>query len=320
MNARKGLVPATIICLLTSPGWAAPIPTQSGTPIVCGQATFEYTYCTAIDGVDPTPELAGDVGFIQEANGTSFFTDTTLDGDTARVTYTLIATNGLQFDDLIVYSRADIYNGEGLITGHYRVDAGSWQLFFTTDRSYDVHLEESYTNQNIGGQTVDVQYTINRDETSYWTHEVHVQLFRSSMNTSFLFSITGTMEPDGSDDDADGLADGWEMLYFGGDTSPTNNPDADPHNNLQEYIAGTNPTNAASYFTVSNIRQDADGPVIQWGPCVPDRWYGINWSGNLMTGFTSIVEQIGYPQSGYTDTVYGADASGFYRVDVQIIP
>lgn len=319
MNAIKQTSLLIFIFLLTSPCLADSIPAQSGTPILCDQPSFEYTYCT-LDGIDPVPELSGTIGFTQEANGTSYFTDTSLRGDTANVTYTLLAGNGLQFDAITIQSRADIYHNEGLITGHYRVDQGDWQPFFTTHRLYQESLQESYTNQTIGGKTIEVRYTINRDTTSFWTDEINVQLFRSNSNTSFVFRITGTLVQDSSDDDHDGMADGWEYFYFGGDTSATNNPDLDPANNLQEYIAGTDPTNSASYFMVSNVWKEEEGFVVQWNPCVSNRWYGVSWSSNLMTGFTSIVEQIEYPQSSFTDTVHGAGGKGFYNVDVKIIP
>ena len=318
MKTIKRTVLLLSFSLFTSSGVADSIPVQSGTPIICDQSVFEYTYCTASGGIDPTPELTGDIGFVQEASGTSYFTDATLRGDTAGVTYTLVAGNGLQFNDIIIHSRADIYYNEGLITGQYRVDEGSWQLFFTTHRQYEEHLEESYTNKNTGGHTVDVRYMISHDTTGPWTDEIHVQLFRSNINTSFLFSISGTMVLDQSDNDCDGMADGWEYFYFGGDASATNNPDADPHNNLQEYIAGSDPTNSESCFTASSTWQEMDGFVVQWDPCISDRWYSVSWSGNLTNNFTSIVDHVEYPQSSYTDTVHEVDDKGFYRVDVQM--
>lgn len=57
----------------------------------------------------------------------------------------------------------------------------------------------------------------------------------------------------------DGIPDAWRALYFGGNGTTTNNqscatcdPDGDGANNSEEFFAGTNPTNAASFFQISS--------------------------------------------------------------------
>ena len=63
------------------------------------------------------------------------------------------------------------------------------------------------------------------------------------------------------DTDGDGLSDTWETNYFGGlSQTATNDPDSDTFNNLSEYQAGSNPTNALS----TPLDVDADG--------LPDAW------------------------------------------------
>jgi uncharacterized protein (TIGR03382 family) len=51
------------------------------------------------------------------------------------------------------------------------------------------------------------------------------------------------------DDDHDGMDDDWELLYDpgSGDLDPTEDTDGDDHTNLQEFRAGTDPTDPASY-------------------------------------------------------------------------
>ena len=67
------------------------------------------------------------------------------------------------------------------------------------------------------------------------------------------------------DSDSDGLPDWWEMQYFSNVTSgiATDFSDGDSFNNLEEYIAGTDPTNATSAFEVSMESVPA-GTVLQW--------------------------------------------------------
>jgi hypothetical protein len=52
-----------------------------------------------------------------------------------------------------------------------------------------------------------------------------------------------------TDVDGNGLPDGWELLHFGHlGVDPNADPDHDGTTNLMEYLAGTNPKDAASVF------------------------------------------------------------------------
>jgi len=82
--------------------------------------------------------------------------------------------------------------------------------------------------------------------------------------TNFLFIPT--------DSDGDGLPDAWEMQYFHSLVQgATNDPDGDGFSNLQEYLAGSNPTNSLS----TPLDTDADG--------LPDAWE-MTYFGTLAYG------------------------------------
>ena len=87
----------------------------------------------------------------------------------------------------------------------------------------------------------------------------------------------------------------------------------------QEYIAGTNPTNGASFFKVNTFKKQAGGAVIQWSP-VTGRVYGVHWTTNLKSSFQPLGTNIVWPQASYTDTVHGAESRNFYKVKVQLAP
>jgi hypothetical protein len=119
----------------------------------------------------------------------------------------------------------------------------------------------------------------------------------------------------------------WRQLHFTA-TQLTNmtisgdaaDPDHDGLNNQHEYWAGTDPTNALScltlYATTNNIA--ADGKfVVRW-QSVSNKFYAVQATTNLLTGFSSLTN--GLPATPtvnvYTDTVNGAGQK-FYRVGVE---
>ena len=60
----------------------------------------------------------------------------------------------------------------------------------------------------------------------------------------------------------------WQIKYFGSTTTNAAAADADPDgdgfSNLQEYLAGTDPTDAASYFHVTSLLPETNGVLIAW--------------------------------------------------------
>jgi hypothetical protein len=69
----------------------------------------------------------------------------------------------------------------------------------------------------------------------------------------------------------DGIPDAWRAQYFGGSGTTTNSqscaacdPDHDGMNNLQEFLAGTNPTNAASVLRLNDLPASNGGDVVSF--------------------------------------------------------
>jgi hypothetical protein len=84
--------------------------------------------------------------------------------------------------------------------------------------------------------------------------------------------------------DANGnaIADAWEDLYFSGPTTATNDADDDGHTDLEEYWAGTNPTNAGSLFRSDEL-DTTNGLTLRW-PVSPGRVYRVLSTPSLVTG------------------------------------
>jgi subtilisin family serine protease len=122
------------------------------------------------------------------------------------------------------------------------------------------------------------------------------------------------------DTDGNGLPDWWELLYFGHltGTDPNADPDHDGMSNLAEWIAGTNPTNAASCLRVSVVSTSSSNAVVNWSS-VAGKLYWLARSTNLLTGFSTISTNIAAtaPTNIFTDTTAPPGNTYFYRVGVE---
>ncbi len=122
------------------------------------------------------------------------------------------------------------------------------------------------------------------------------------------------------DTDGNGLPDWWELQYFGHltGTDPNADPDHDGMNNLAEWAAGTNPTNAASCLRLTAI--PATNAVLLSWPSVAGKTYWVERSTNLLTGFNAIVSTnivATVPTNTQTDSAILPGNARFYRVGVQ---
>ncbi|MGB7768720.1 MAG: S8 family serine peptidase [Verrucomicrobiia bacterium] len=124
------------------------------------------------------------------------------------------------------------------------------------------------------------------------------------------------------DTDGNGLPDWWELEYFGHltGTDPNADPDHDGMSNLAEWIAGTNPTNAASCLRASVVSAtNSSGVVVSWSS-VAGKTYWLERSTNLATGFNFVVATnitATAPTNTLTDTAILPGNTRFYRVGVE---
>ena len=99
---------------------------------------------------------------------------------------------------------------------------------------------------------------------------INTQIFGDGVNNTGIFAVsvpayetwaTNVMNPSG-DLDGDGIPNYWEQRY-GTTTGLTAsaNTDGDGFTNYQEYLADTNPTNAASFFEMNGILAATDQTI-----------------------------------------------------------
>lgn len=142
------------------------------------------------------------------------------------------------------------------------------------------------------------------------------------------------------DSDSDSMSDGWEWSNFGSLTNGADDDyDGDGSDNITEYIAGTDPTSAASYFHIMAVTNVA-GETNQFTVTVstePDKHYTILytdtlsndvvWAGfantNLGVGTwletSTVASAYTFVDDFTTNTSGSAPATGrrFYRVKVR---
>lgn len=119
------------------------------------------------------------------------------------------------------------------------------------------------------------------------------------------------------DTDGNGLPDWWELKYFAVliGTDPNGDADRDGASNLYEYLSGTTPTNAVSYFHITRVTPGLTNRVFVY--CTPAFYYTLEHSTNLSLGWANVTNQIRI--SPASEGVLEMDdhfngSRGFYRV------
>jgi hypothetical protein len=147
----------------------------------------------------------------------------------------------------------------------------------------------------------------------------------SLTNTSRVIVAVG-----GADCNGDGLPDAWQIRYFGcvtcSQAAPSADPDHDGFTNLEEFEAGSDPTNAlSSPFRITSITRQSNDMLLAWTTVggstnVVQATSGV--SGSYATNFVNISPLIDVAGSGLMSTNY-LDADGatngparYYRVEM----
>ena len=125
------------------------------------------------------------------------------------------------------------------------------------------------------------------------------------------------------DADGDGLPNGWEQshgldpLSTNGVNGASGDPDGDGFSNLQEFLAGTDPTNPASAFRITSIVGTGNNVLISWMTGVAKTnalQYSTAYNTNTFADLFIVTNTIG-GLTNYLDVGAGTNLpSRFYRV------
>jgi hypothetical protein len=130
-----------------------------------------------------------------------------------------------------------------------------------------------------------------------------------------LASAPVTSQTWARDGNFDGLPDDWQTQYWG--TSPANWPgpqvdsDGDGATNIQEFLAGTDPTDPNSVLRIQ-ISTTSQGPRVQWNT-QPGLVYQIQASPDL-SSWNNIGTLRFAPGTNDSMAVAGAGAAAYYRI------
>ena len=127
-----------------------------------------------------------------------------------------------------------------------------------------------------------------------------------------LLTITSPADTDG-----DGLPDSWESQYFGNlSQTDSGDPDGDGFGNLQEFLAGTDPTDSSSALRITSITLNEPDVIISFTTCA-NRFYELQANDDLTTpNWSTVVTDI--PGTGGIVSITDLDGAGFpnrfYRI------
>jgi hypothetical protein len=105
------------------------------------------------------------------------------------------------------------------------------------------------------------------------------------VKTGGAFSATTTNISANFDADGDGIPNFADPDPFD-PTDPGNDPDGDGFTNLQEYLAGTDPTDSASFFGITAVAREGDDIRITW-QTAPGRTNALERTAGSAGGFTN---------------------------------
>lgn len=131
-----------------------------------------------------------------------------------------------------------------------------------------------------------------------------------------LMRVDFEVSVESNDADNDGIPDSWEEAFDVDD--PDGDPDGDGLTTLEEYLAGTDPTDANSSFEFIGLEvAEAGGVTLSWSS-VAGKVYVVERSTSILEGFEAIRTGIAAtpPVNTFTDPEAFALGEFFYRLRI----
>jgi glycosidase len=213
--------------------------------------------------------------------------------------------------------------------GQYQVTLAEAETFFSgpNQRQFDVYIQGEKVLRNVdiyaaaGGPNLAVTFTVN------------TQVANDLLEVSFLpvldnARISGihVLKTGETFSDTDGIPDWWRLAYFSHATGlaadgsrASDDPDGDGRTNLQEYLAGTDPTNVTSVLRITNTQRSGNDVVLTFIGS-ENKYYQVQQTSSLTspnwTDVGSTFPGIGGTQNAYVRGAATLPAPQFFRISV----
>ncbi len=137
----------------------------------------------------------------------------------------------------------------------------------------------------------------------------------ASVHSNYIVVVRPLSPPDPDRDD-DGMADAWEIAWFGNiSRQPAADDDLDGKTNFEEFAAGTNPLDLSSFFAIRSIASNDASMKISW-PTASYKYYQVYYSSSPAGEWLPL----GQPHDSSDGIQFDHDASSvrtrYYRVEV----
>ena len=111
----------------------------------------------------------------------------------------------------------------------------------------------------------------------------------------------------------------WSSFFFPTNVSAAADPDGDGYSNYAEYVGGTRPEDSSSKLQFA-IENSGNSATVFFAPYYPDRFYRLQSIGSLVaTNWTTLTNAP--TRSGDSGVfILPAPTSGFYRLQITLIP
>ena len=195
----------------------------------------------------------------------------------------------------------EIVHADGVTTNRYDTSKGSGQWNTIGKFRFDASIPQSVRIMTIG---IGADNTVIADAIRFAPTPEDDQFY------------------DLLDYDANGIPDDWERRYFlqNGGIDPSGDDDNDGVTNWAEYIAGTDPTDATSLFSIRKMLMNQAAQqqevTLQWSS-EEDHTYKILWTDSLTNPFKTLTNNLEATPPINIHTVYSDGAAGFYKIEVE---